>query len=299
MCLIFIKPKNANNYLTYERFSNALTNNPHAVGIVYRDKDGINIERFVKPENYKEEIWNIIKDKEEFAIHFRYATHGILNLTNTHPFIVTNGLCMMHNGVMNEFANLNKEWSDTKNFVEYFLKPYVEKEGIGIINDESFKTDLEKVIGSGNKLLFVDKDFNFSIINEKAGVWKDGCWLSNTYSIEPPYSSYYMKNIPTDGTAGKSEYDYFGYYDQGYFETEDEIYDFIATEIENGYDTGDEVPFYFECEKLDIKDDELIEITSQIRKGITSGNSPCLWELIIDERDFKDLLIDNNKKNYF
>ena len=223
MCLIFIKPKTAKNYLTHERFVNAMTNNPHACGIVFRDNDGIKIQRYVKPESNKEEIWNLIKDKEEFAIHFRYATHGILNLTNTHPFVVTKGLCMMHNGVMSEFGDLNKDWSDTKNFVEYFLKPYVEKEGIDVVKTEDFKKDLEKVIGPSNKLLFIDKDFNFTIINEKAGVWKEGCWLSNSYSVEPPYSTYYTTYAPKDGTAGKTnkyddymydyDYDYDYYYD--------------------------------------------------------------------------------------
>ena len=36
-----------------------------AVGVVYRDGGKVNIQRFVKPESVKEEIWNLIKDKEE------------------------------------------------------------------------------------------------------------------------------------------------------------------------------------------------------------------------------------------
>lgn len=308
MCLIFIKPKTAKNYLTYERFSNALENNPHAVGIVYRDSDGINIERFVKPETYKEEIWNIIKDKEEFAIHFRYATHGILNLTNTHPFIVTKGLCMMHNGVMNEFGDLNKDWSDTKNFVEYFLKPYVEQEGIGVIKDESFKTDLEKIIGGGNKLLFIDKDFNFTIVNEKAGAWKDGCWLSNTYSTEPSYSKYYTKYAPTDGTAKNDSKSYDDYYDYGNyyshynnytFNDMNEVYQYISDEIASGYDSGDLVPYEMIYDK-DVTWDDMEDISLKVSNGVLNGftKNGTQWECLIDMDKIKDMIspIDEDSK---
>lgn len=301
MCLIFIKPKTAKNYLTYERFSNALTNNPHAVGIVYRDAEGINIERFVKPESYKEEIWNIIKDKEEFAIHFRYATHGILNLTNTHPFVVSKGLCMMHNGVMSKFGDLNKDWSDTKNFVEYFLKPYVEEEGINVIKDESFKQDLEKIIGSGNKLLFIDNDFNFTIVNEKAGVWKDGCWLSNTYSIEPPYSSYYSAYAPKDGTAALSSNDtsYDAYFDPvsyyGSFKDKKDVMEFVAEEIEVGYAEGYSVPYTlvteYDLDTMTLAD--LKEIADNVRRGVLNGSYPCMWELMIADKDIENLIADS------
>jgi len=316
MCLIFLKPKGAKNYLTKERFDNAITNNPHAVGVVYRTDDGkIEIQRFVKPSTNKDAIYDIIKDKEEFAIHFRYATHGILNLTNTHPFIVTKGLCMMHNGVMSEFGDLNKDWSDTKNFVEYFLKPYIEEEGIGVVQDPEFKADLEKVIGSGNKLLFIDKDFNYSIINEKAGTWKEGCWLSNTYSVEPPYSSYYKSYAPKDGTAKTtSKYDYWDDY-KSYYDTpwDDDKWEYdlgydsisdiekdIAADIRTGYITGsDIIPYELEIDNEYIKtnaitSDELYkiydEIASNIEKGIYKGNIPCQWELIINQKDIDALL---------
>ena len=326
MCLIFIKPKTAKKYLTKDRFENALTNNPHAVGVVYRDNGKVNIQRFVKPESVKEEIWNLIKDKEEYAIHFRYATHGILNLTNTHPFVVTKGLCMMHNGVMSEFGNLNKDWSDTKNFVEYFLKPYVEEEGIGVVQNKEFKEDLEKIIGTGNKLLFIDKDFNFSIINEKAGAWREGCWLSNTYSVEPPYSSYYSSYAPKDGTAATSKkskkysYDYYndfmgyGNEDYGYDEfddngvmsyavgtmTMDEINDFIGKEVANGYINGMDIPYELEIDddytsKLPIDELNKVykEIGDQITRGTYKGTTPCVWELIVDKDDI-DLLLKND-----
>jgi len=218
MCLIFLKPKNAKNYMTYERFCNALENNPHSVGIVYKNpEDGkVKIERFVKPEKGKEKIYDIIKDKEEFAIHFRFATHGAVNLENCHPFLVTKDLCLMHNGIMSDFGNIDTTKSDTRNFTEAFLRPYIEQEGIDIIKDKEFIEDVGKVIGSYNKLLLIDKDFNWSIINEKSGVWKEGCWMSNSYSTESS-RNYYDSYISSKSSKSYDYWkDYKSYYDKDY-----------------------------------------------------------------------------------
>lgn len=221
MCLIFLKPKTAKNYLTYERFCNALENNPHSVGIVYKDENGkVKIERFVNPAKGKDKIYDTIKNREEFAIHFRFATHGGVNLTNCHPFIVNKDLCLMHNGVMSDFGKIDESKSDTKNFTESFLRPYIEQEGIGVIKDKEFIEDVGKVIGSYNKILLIDKDFNWSIINESSGVWKEGCWLSNSYSTESSrnyYDSYYYGNSSYSNYNYDSDYKYYNdYYGDDY-----------------------------------------------------------------------------------
>ena len=221
MCLIFLKPKTAKNYLTYERFCNALENNPHSIGIVYKDPESgkVKIERFVNPQKGKDKIYDIIKDKEEFAIHYRYATHGAVNLTNCHPFIVTKDLCLMHNGVMSEFGDIDTSKSDTRNFTEQFLRPYIEQEGIGVIKDKDFIEDVGKVVGAYNKILLIDKDFNWSIINEKSGVWKEGCWMSNSYSTESSrnyYTSYSSNYYKGNGSYDYKK-DYKNYYDDSYW----------------------------------------------------------------------------------
>lgn len=248
MCLIFLKPKSAKNYLTYERFCNALDNNPHSVGIVYKNpEDGkVKIERFVKPEKGKEKIYDIIKDKEEYAIHFRFATHGAVNLDNCHPFLVTKDLCLMHNGVMSEFGDIDTNKSDTRNFAESFLRPYIEQEGIEVIKDKEFIEDVGKVIGSYNKILLIDKDFNWSIINEKSGVWKEGCWMSNSYSTESSRNYYdsYNYGYSYGSTNKKYNYskDYKSYYDRYYGDYDpyyDDWYDSYYSNIEDKKDTHD------------------------------------------------------------
>lgn len=219
MCLIFLKPKNAKNYLTYERFCNALENNPHSIGIVFRnDKGIIEIRRYVNPEKGKKEIYDIIADKKEFAIHFRYTTHGGTNLYNCHPFIVNKDLCLMHNGVMSDFGHIDESKSDTRAFTEYFLRPYIEQEGIGVIKDKQFIEDVGKVVGSYNKILLIDKDFNWSIINESSGIWKEGCWMSNSHSTESSRSYYtsYVQSKPSNNNYYDDYDDYYSYYDSYY-----------------------------------------------------------------------------------
>lgn len=162
----------------------ALENNPHGAGIVYRDKNGnVRIDRFLHSLEKADKIFDIINKADEYAIHFRYATHGEKNIINTHPFVISKNLCVMHNGIMNEFANINKEWSDTKNFAEYYCKDLAKEYGDKIFFNREKVKELGKRIGSGNKLVFIDKDFNISIVNEDSGTWLDGCWASNTYSI--------------------------------------------------------------------------------------------------------------------
>jgi predicted glutamine amidotransferase len=303
MCLIFVKPKNAKNFLTYDRFSNALENNPHSVGIIVKNKNNVIVTRFIEPLQHKESIWNIIKDAEEYAIHFRYATHGKIDITNTHPFTIVKGLWMMHNGVMNEFGNMNKEYSDTKNFVEYYLKPIIEKEGVEILKCPEFKETLKRKIGLGNKLLFIDNEFNITIINEDVGVWREGCWLSNEYSILSHKTPKYYHNLPTDGTANIfSNYSWFN--DSVEFE-DDMIYDahtdvnifdlceYIAEEIEQGHIQGEYIEYVLQIEEdLDSlglnKQLYLNEIAKQVRDGCIEGEEPFSW--VIESRVIDDYI---------
>lgn len=216
MCLIVLKPKGVENYLTFQRFKNALRNNPHSVGIVYRASDNrVKIERYIHPDKFMERIYETIADKDEYAIHFRYATHGEVDLYNCHPFIVTKDLCLMHNGIMYEFGKDHTK-SDSRNFAENYLRPIVEAQGVEIIHDEAFKKNVEQVIGANNKLLLIDKDFNWSIFNEKAGAWKEGCWLSNTYStLDIDYSHQSLLS------SSQQTYDYANDYLNSYLDAYD------------------------------------------------------------------------------
>lgn len=295
MCLIVLKPKGANNSFTKEKFDNALIANPHGIGIAYSDGGKLQIEKFDKPQDIADEIYKKIADKDAYLIHFRYATHGKKDVENVHPFLITEGLCVAHNGVISKYPEINKDWSDTRNYVEGILKPYIKEHGKDSFKSPEFIKEVEEGIGAGSKMVFVNENMDYSIANEKAGTWIDGCWYSNTYSIEEfnsrrKWASYKKDNPQKElfkyddykgksGKYGYDDYDYgygYGYDDYGYGYGDydydnyddtweylkgsmsmDEINKFIADEIDNGYTEGEQIPF-----ELDIDYDALDNLSS-------------------------------------
>ena len=138
MCLIVAKPKGKKNALTKERFVRAATRNPHGIGIAYNDGSGLKVEKFIDVKDKLDDIYKIIENADAYLIHFRYATHGNKDLENVHPFKVTDNLYVAHNGVLSKYPEINKEWSDTRNFVEGVIKPYVEKHGEESVKSPEF-----------------------------------------------------------------------------------------------------------------------------------------------------------------
>lgn len=309
MCLIVAKPKGKKNALTKERFVRAATRNPHGIGIAYNDGSGLKVEKFIDVKDKLDDIYKIIENADAYLIHFRYATHGNKDLENVHPFKVTDNLYVAHNGVLSKYPELNKEWSDTRNFVEGVIKPYVEKHGEASIKSPEFIKWLEDEIGSGNKMVFVDGNMDFTIANEGAGSWMEDNWFSNTYSVEEPktWSSYDYSSSPSWNNYFNN-YDYLGDYDEddygaysylkdygfergGY--TKEDIIGYIADYIEDGIlESYDDIPFELDMDKTIYGQNpakyaqykaDLKNIAGQIRTGATSGKTPVPWELLVDE----------------
>ena len=95
------------------------------------------------------------------------------------------------------------------------------------IKDKEFIEDVGKVIGAYNKLLLIDKDFNWSIINESSGVWKEGCWLSNSYSTESSrnyYDCYSYGNYYNNSSKYNyhKDYKYYDNYGKSYNDWDDD-----------------------------------------------------------------------------
>lgn len=106
-------------------------------------------------------------------VHFRLATHGRIDARNCHPWAVGPGLCVAHNGIL-PYRSTDRT-SDTGMYVRDVLRPNAR-----LIFDPYFRADVEDEIGRGNKFVFLNSAGEWVIYNESAGVWRDGCWLSNT-----------------------------------------------------------------------------------------------------------------------
>lgn len=120
----------------------------------------------------------------QVVIHFRISTHGKVDLTNCHPFIVNDEWGFVHNGIISS-APKSKEFSDTYMFNQEVLQKLPKD---WLFNDGIFDL-VQEYIGS-SKLLFLNSSNDAYIVNEEWGVWDMGCWFSNTTYKASKYLDY-------------------------------------------------------------------------------------------------------------
>jgi predicted glutamine amidotransferase len=161
---------------------NAWDTNPDGAGIAYVADGQVHIDKGHMTFEAFTEAYNKVPKVYPRVVHFRYATLGVINAENTHPFHLNkSGAAMFHNGpcVSDSFDGDNQR-SDSRHFAEDLMGH------LDAYTIKHLKPVWEGFIESGNKLVMLYADGHMDIINEKLGTWKKGVWLSNTYSIEPP-----------------------------------------------------------------------------------------------------------------
>jgi len=204
MCLLILNKAEAAP-LTEAYFKTAWKNNPHGGGLVYREGDRMVVRKTVRGWKKFYTIYaqaRAANTETHFLVHFRWATHGKKNIENTHPFKVDDGVYFGHNGVLSRYAEHGKDAkSDTRNFIDRVLsfmpqKFYANADYIQVLSDH---------IGLGNKLVFLDYENDYGIVNESAGHWRDGSWFSNSGylpRVEVNYGAGYGTHSPTDWSYG-------------------------------------------------------------------------------------------------
>lgn len=170
--------------------------NRDGVGIMYV-KDGKN-EVLVKKDFIDTEAFirwmhlNIAKE-DVAVIHFRYATHGLKDVGNRHPFPVTKNKVLLrqaelvcqvacvHNGVLTEHGTSTK-YSDTQKFVLDILAEDSIKNNI---DSEVIRTLIANYIGSDKLVILNDKGtlYYFGDFNEHEGIkYSNNGWRPTFYS---------------------------------------------------------------------------------------------------------------------
>lgn len=143
--------------------------------------------------------------------HARYATHGVKNEANCHPFQVGDDedTYLAHNGVLDTFIEKHDKRSDTRVFAEDTLPKLG---GISALEDENIYRMIESwATGSKIAVLTVNPkaQYQMYLINESLGHWDEhGVWWSNSSYKRSTYSTHtYYKATPTAPSTRDDDYE--------------------------------------------------------------------------------------------
>lgn len=194
MCLL-VTQKSTSPALSDEWLKDFYSYNSDGVGVMYAESDTLVIEKIL-PKNEKAFIKFYRKHIQgrDCAFHLRMRTHGNIDLENCHPYMVLNmqdhgmDLWLMHNGILTTGNSSDTSKSDTWHYINDYLRPML------IDNPEfafhpSFAEIVGKHIGTSNKFVLMDNQGRQVVINESAGVYWGGLWLSNEYAWSATYNS--------------------------------------------------------------------------------------------------------------
>jgi glutamine amidotransferase len=203
--------------------------NPHGFGFAIDTGDGIISERSMSA---KKSIARFLELREQYPNgyamwHARYATHGVKNELNCHPFKVKGeeyDTYLAHNGVLDIHIPKGDKRSDTRIMAEELLP---QLGGVSAL-DNDYVYDMISAWARGSKVAVMTNDpsaqYKIYIINENLGSWDDkGIWWSN--------NSY----KPTISTPRTESYTYT-------YGDEPSVYDIVVAQESNGFEDNT-----FEC----------------------------------------------------
>lgn len=178
--------------------------NPHGFGFAIHAGDRIISERSMSA---KKSIARFLELRKQYPSgyamwHARYATHGVKNEQNCHPFMVGGDerTYLAHNGVLDISIGKSDKRSDTRVFAEDTL-PRIG--GVSALDDDNVWI-MAETWAKGSKIAILTCDpaakHPMYLLNESAGSWdNEGIWWSNqshkrtTYLEPKPISSYTRK----------------------------------------------------------------------------------------------------------
>lgn len=187
MCLLITQTKTS-PILSDEWLKDFFSYNSDGVGVM-RSADNELIVEKILPKNADEFI-SFYHDHiagTDCAFHLRMKTHGHIDLSNCHPYMVLNqsehgrDLWLMHNGILHTGNSADTAMSDTFHYINDYLKPMLAGNP-----DFAFTTQFAELVGDhigvSNKFVLMDNLGNQQVVNQSEGYYWAGLWLSNTYA---------------------------------------------------------------------------------------------------------------------
>ena len=186
--------------------------NPHGFGFAVITPNGIVTGRGMSSKKVIKQFLEVRKEfPSSYAMfHARYATHGVKNEDNCHPFKVPSNpdTYLAHNGILDIKIAVSDRRSDTRIFAEDTLPAMG---GVAALDDDHVWAMLSKwSLGSKIAILTLDPAAKEQcyIINESAGHWdNEGMWWSNSsYKAYTPPASTGWSNYLGLPSSSKSVY---------------------------------------------------------------------------------------------
>jgi hypothetical protein len=239
MCIAILNTKKAGR-LPKSQIKNSWDNNDMGAGLLWSENNKLNVFKTYIYGDYIEK-YNELRDNNSIGhivLHFRIATSGYNGEHNLHPFLVNDNLGFVHNGVI--YGLGNKDFSDTYQFND-MLKGFKHD----FTNCKMTKYFISEYIGN-SKLIFLNIDDKYTIINEHLGKWTDDNWYSNdSYKQYNDYSWHGNNKVskslkapvtaPAKSTNKKSK---------GYVDKDTVDYYASGKDIDSGFNYDDEWAMY-------------------------------------------------------
>lgn len=187
MCIAIFKAPGKT--LSKEILQRCFERNPHGAGFAFAKNRKLRMAKgFFKFENF----WKNFNENQEgnaAIVHFRFASAGVIDKRNCHPWRIDDNHAMIHNGTLWDFIFENNEEEEDKNpnpmnlsdtgmFNHHVLRPMF-RDFKGFHRTRYGNYLLQKAMDNRSKMIILNNEGKATIIREEAGEWFEGCWYSN------------------------------------------------------------------------------------------------------------------------
>ncbi|MDE2400431.1 MAG: hypothetical protein KGL90_02025 [Burkholderiales bacterium] len=155
MCLIIKKPPG--RHIAVDFLENAWQRNSHGWGCFHMAQGKVVWERGLGLNELIDHSVRLPLDAEVY-LHLRRATYGEINHDMTHPYVVRQGLLLMHNGSIAHLAPQDPSRSDTSELARLLrdmLNGLSDAQASGVIRSQGFRALTAPLI-EGSMVVLMD-----------------------------------------------------------------------------------------------------------------------------------------------